>query len=73
MYFIIYQLQLNRFFLISCEIIIFFLNLYFFVVDSKEVFDKKKFEQILWNFDGVDRNDRIMFLDYEDGYVLIIV
>lgn len=73
MYFIIYQLQLNRFFLISCEIIIFFLNLYFFVVDSKEVFDKKKFEQILWNFDGVDRNDRIMFFDYEDGYVLIIV
>lgn len=73
MYFIINQLQLNRFFLISCEIIIFFLNLYFFVVDSKEVFDKKKFEQILWNFDGVDRNDRIMFFDYEDGYVLIIV
>lgn len=63
MYFIIYQLQLNRFFLVSCEIIIFFLNLYFFVVDSKEVFDYKKFEQILWNFDGVDRNDRIMFLD----------
>lgn len=73
MYFIINQLQLNRFFLISCEIIIFFLNLYFFVVDSKEVFDKKKFEQILWNFDGVDRNDRIMLFDYEDGYVLIIV
>lgn len=63
MYFIIYQLQLNRFFLISCEIIIFFLNLYFFVVDSKEVFDYKKFEQILWNFDSVDRNDSIMFLD----------
>lgn len=63
MYFVIYQLQLNRFFLVSCEKIIFFLNLYFFVVDSKEVFDYKKFEQILWNFDGVDRNDRIMFLD----------
>lgn len=63
----------QTFSLISCEIIIFPSNLYFFVVDSKEVPDKKKLEQTLWNPDGADRNDRIMSSDHEDGYALIIV
>lgn len=35
--------------------------------DSKEVPDKKKLEQTLWNPDGADRNDRIMSSDQEDG------
>uniref|UniRef100_K1QHX1 Nucleolar protein 8 n=1 Tax=Magallana gigas TaxID=29159 RepID=K1QHX1_MAGGI len=35
--------------------------------DSKEVPDKKKLEQTLWNPDGADRNDRIMSSDHEDG------
>lgn len=73
MYLTTYQSQPNRFSLVSCEKIILPSNLYFFVVDSKEVPDKKKLEQTLWNPDGADRNDRIMSSDQEDGYVLIIV
>lgn len=73
MYLTTYQSQPNRFSLVSCEIIILPSNLYFFVVDSKEVPDKKKLEQTLWNPDGADRNDRIMSSDHEDGYALIIV
>lgn len=73
MYLTTYQSQPNRFSLISCEIIIFPSNLYFFVVDSKEVPDKKKLEQTLWNPDSADRNDSIMSSDQEDGYALIIV
>lgn len=73
MYLTTYQSQPNRFSLISCETIIFPSNLYFFVVDSKEVPDKKKLEQTLWNPDGADKNDRIMSSDHEDGYALIIV
>lgn len=73
MYLTTYQSQPNRFSLVSCEIIILPSNLYFFVVDSKEVPDYKKLEQTLWNPDGADRNDRIMSSDHEDGYALIIV
>lgn len=73
MYLATYQSLPNRFSLVSCEIIILPSNLYFFVVDSKEVPDYKKLEQTLWNPDGADRNDCVMSSDHEDGYALIIV